>query len=309
MTYRLARSLAELNKYSSSLEQLVQTRTRELQETQAELVKQAHEAGMAEMAVGVLHNIGNAITPAKIDSILLKRNLQNSVIVKNIHLVTEETEAALQHPENLTENEKQRLISIIKLLPETISEEYGQATDTLEKICNKHDHIEGIINLQMRYARLIGDREEVDLNTMVDDALEIMFESLVNRNVCIEKYYGEIPLVRIEQTKLIQIIINLLKNAYEALEEKEKDKRKVVITTSFDQNSSSVLLSIKDNGYGFAPDEKEKMFRFGYTTKTSGSGFGLHSCANFLIANNGTLTADSPGKGKGAEFTIILPTI
>ena len=136
----------------------------------------------------------------------------------------------------------------------------------------------------------------------------MMEDSLTKRSIEIVKNFSEQPLVKMEQTKLIQIVINLIKNAYEAMDHLEKEQRKLIITSFFEKGPPDyVVLSIKDFGIGLTPEEKEKIFQFGYTTKTRGSGFGLHTCANYLIANNGSITAISEGRGKGAEFLIRLP--
>ncbi len=309
MTHQLRISLNQLDDYSRSLEQKVLDRTKELHEAQAELLQQAHEAGMAEMAVGVLHNIGNAITPAKVDAILLGRRLRDSAIRTGLVSAASQMLKGLDHPEELMPSEKGRLMSIIKLLPDSIREEYDNAIADIDKICAKHEHIEGIISLQMRYARLIGKYEEVDVNLVVEDALRMLGESIERRSIELIKTLGDIPMVRIEQAKIIQIVINLIKNGYEALDEVDLlQERRIEIATSFVQEGSAqVVLSVKDTGVGFTQEEKEKMFRFGYTTKKTGSGFGLHSCANFMMANKGSLAAKSAGKGKGAEFVVKIP--
>ena len=73
----------------------------------------------------------------------------------------------------------------------------------------------------------------------------------------------------------------------------------------FDKNFVSVM--IKDNGIGFDPADKAKLFNFGYSTKQRGTGFGLHACGNYMLAQNGHITADSNGIDKGATFTVIIP--
>ncbi len=308
MTRRLRVSLQELDNYSRSLEHKVEERTRELQEAQTDLLQQAHEAGMAEMAVGVLHNIGNAITPAKVDAALLQRRLRGSVIRTNLPEAAKEIHAALDRPEQLSATEKVRLQTIVKLLPEGIREEYDHAIVELNKICAKHEHIEGIISLQMRYARLLGEDEKINLNLIVKDALTMLADSLTQRTIKLEVKLAEIPLVTIEQAKIIQIVINLIKNGYEAMDDPDLLERRLSVATSFTQGPpAQVALSISDTGIGFDPEENEKLFQFGYTTKTTGSGFGLHSCANFLIAHKGSLTAFSKGKGHGAQFVVRLP--
>ena len=310
MTLQLRTSLNQLDEYSRSLEKKVEERTRELKEAQNELLQQAHEAGMAEMAVGVLHNIGNAITPAKVDAALLVRRLRDSPVRTGLASTSEKIALALQNPGKFIAPERDRLVEISTLLPISIREEYDLAIEGLERICGRHEHIEGIVGLQMRYAKLIGEHEEIDLNMVVEDALQMLGESIHQRKIVVEKRLGVIPLIKIEQAKMIQIVVNLIKNGYEAMDTAELPERRLTLTTFVDQDEPPyVSLSVKDTGIGFSDSEKGKMFKFGYSTKQTGSGFGLHSCANFMIANQGSLSAESPGAGKGAEFVVRFPAL
>jgi signal transduction histidine kinase len=308
MTHELRDSYRQLGEYSRSLEQKVEERTKDLREAQANLMKQAHEAGMAEMAVGVLHNIGNAITPAKVGATLLLRKLDESPIRRHLHVIMAQLRELLEEPAKCSEEERQRMFSIIELLPESIKEEYEAATSELKKIQDKHDHIEGIIRLQMRYARLYGASEEVDVNRVAEDALHVLDESIHKRSVTVQKDFSKVPFVRFEQAKLIQIFVNLIKNGFEAMDGSSLEEKILEISSRLEEGPPDyVVLSIKDHGIGFAPGEKEKLFTFGYTTKSKGSGFGLHSCANYLIANKGSIDAKSEGPGKGSEFIVRLP--
>lgn len=200
------------------------------------------------------------------------------------------------------------MLAIIELLPAGIEEEYNRLTQELRLIRDKHEHIESIVKLQMRYARLLGASDEVDVNQVAEDALRMLEDSLRKRSVGVERHFAQVPTVRNEETKLLQIFINLIKNAYQAMDEVPIGQRLLVLTTTVESGDpDQVLLVVKDNGCGFTEEERAKLFVFGYTSKQEGSGFGLHSCANYLIANGGSLEAASPGPGLGAEFTVRLP--
>ncbi len=307
MTRRLRSSHRQLDEYSKSLEQKVAERTRELKDAQANLLQQAHEAGMAEMAVGILHNIGNAVTPAKVSIALLQNRLSKSPLLRYLPSAMERFREVVETAPDLSDKERERLLGITRLLPETVREEYADYSEEIRDLRKKHDHIEGIITLQMRYARLFGDPEEVDVARVADDALQLLDESIRGRSVTVEKNYEPVPRVRIEEAKLIQIIVNLIKNGYEAMDRLEPSERRLTLTVREERGErSQVLFSVRDKGVGFTPGEKEKLFKFGHTTKARGTGFGLHSCANYLIANNASISAESPGKGKGAEFIVRL---
>lgn len=307
MTAELKVSRRQLDEYSKSLEQKVAARTKELKDAQSNLLQQAHEAGMAEMAVGILHNIGNAITPSKVGLFRLFSRAGQKPLLADLPAALDEIAGMIPALATLPDQKKERLLKIIKLVPAAIEEEYALNAGEIEQIRRKLSHIESIIGLQMRYAQIIGDIESVDVPQVVEDALTLLDDALKKRGVHIVKNFSKVPPVRIEKTKLIQIIVNLVKNSYEAMEPVAIEGRTLVLSIRCEKGATeSLVLSVKDNGIGFSPEQRQQLFKFGYTTKAKGSGFGLHSCANYLIAHNGSISARSDGRDKGAEFVVRL---
>jgi signal transduction histidine kinase len=118
----------------------------------------------------------------------------------------------------------------------------------------------------------------------------------------------EVPPVEAEEPKLLQVFVNLIKNGYEAMDNNREQPRQLSISTFLTKGEAPyVYVVVKDTGCGFTEEEKARFFSFGYSTKERGSGFGLHSCANYLIANHGSIEALSGGPGMGAEFIVRLP--
>jgi len=306
MTRKLYISRKQLDAYSRSLEERVDKRTRELQSAQAELVNQAHEAGMAEMAVGVLHNIGNAITPAKVGAELLVKQLQTSRLRTSLIHALEPIPRLIEHASGLSAKNRAYLLNVIQLLPGSLAEEYDRVIGELERISDKHNYIENIISLQMHYARFRDSQSLVDANQVARDALKLLAEGLNQHQIQVELDLMPIAKVRIEESKLLQILVNLIKNGYESMTETPVELR--IIRVSSHSEEDTVVLEVTDNGCGFTEDEQKRMFHFGYSSKERGSGFGLHSCANYLIANNGSIESYSDGPGRGARFAIRLPT-
>ncbi len=303
MTGQLKVSRRQVDEYSKSLEHKVAARTKELKDAQANLLQQAHEAGMAEMAVGMLHNIGNAITPAKVGLFRLFGRMGERPLLRLLPTALAEVEETLSTHPTLSSQQKKRLHSIINLVPAAIKEEYILNSNEIEQVRHKLNHIENIIGLQMRYTQLVGDIEDVEIPLVVEDALSLLEDALNRRSVRVTRDFSQVPPVRIEKAKLIQIVVNLIKNSYEAMDKVVATERSLSLSIRFQQGPPDyVVLSIRDNGVGFSAEEKEKLFTFGFSTKPRGSGFGLHSCANYLIARNGLISAHSDGPGKGAEF-------
>ncbi len=312
MTVSLRGSRNELADYNKSLERKVDERTQKLKEAQDIMIKQAREAGMAEMAVGVLHNIGNAITPAKVSATTLITRLKNSPLRNNLAHASQSLCNMLGSASStcIAEEEVQRMQLIIQLIPESIAEEYGQVETALTQICKKHSHIEEIIRLQRQYARVpIRNQQHIDINRVARDALNMLEDSLRQRKINVKIYFQELPQVQLEEAHLLQILVNLIKNSYESFDGSNKKDMTIVLKSFLeDSEPDHVVFSVKDNGCGFTEEERKNFFRFGYSTKVRGSGFGLHSCANYLIANNGSIDSVSAGPGMGSEFIIRLPT-
>ena len=308
MTNKLRLSHQQLDEYSKSLEEKVTERTRALHETQGLLVQQAHEAGLAEMAVGVLHNIGNAITPAQVGAIALGRHLTNNPLRTKLDQSLQPLGEFLAGHRELSLAERMRFSKIIEHLPQGVNEEFDFAIHELHDISAKHHHIEKIIKLQMRYACLQDNLEFIDINRLIQDATNLLADAISKRQITVEMNFTETPAVRVEEAKLLQVLVNLIKNSYESMDANPSGTRKLTITTGIEPGEpASVYFSLQDTGCGFTEEGKSHLFAFGYSTKARGSGFGLHSCANYIIANHGTIEAESPGLNLGARFTVRFP--
>ncbi|MFA7383960.1 MAG: ATP-binding protein [Desulfurivibrionaceae bacterium] len=309
MTKKLRLMRQQLDEYTYSLEKKVLERTQELQTAQDIMVRQAHEAGMAEIAIGVLHNIGNAITPAQVGTTMLCNHLAESPLRHRLAESLAPILDFLEGKRELSPAEKERCFNIIRYLPLGITEELDRAVSELRAIIVKHRHIESIIRLQMRYARIMDFCELLDINNLVKDALKILGDDIAKRKITVVMHLEEVPPVKVEETKLLQVLVNLIKNGYEAMDGSEVEKRELVITTGtrHENEQLMVLFSVADSGCGFTEEEKKRFFKFGYSTKERGSGFGLHACANYVIANNGVIEAASDGPGKGARFKVLFP--
>lgn len=308
MTQRLRDNQRQLEDYSRSLEEKVMKRTKDLEEAQRIMVQQAHEAGLAEMAVGVLHNIGNAITPAQVAASMLSNQLTTSPLRLRLDQSLSPLRDFLNGTQELSPQERQDYATLLRHLPASLIEEYDRAILELKGIRDKHHHIEAIIKLQMRYARITDHSGLVNITALAQDAINIAASDLSKRKITVTHHLEETPLVRAEETKILQVMVNLIKNSYEAMDSITDGKREIIITTGIQNDEKSwVVFSVKDTGCGFAPEEKNKFFTYGFSTKKRGSGFGLHSCANTIIASHGSIEAVSAGPGKGAEFIFLLP--
>ncbi len=305
LTVQAAISIENASLYYD-LEKKVQERTKELRAAQAELVKHAREAGMAEIAQGVMHNIGNALTPLKTSAQMSYRLLQKSTLRNHLEEALTPVAGIIEASDH---SEKKRLGQIVDLLPQGIEDEYKKLEQELTRINQRIEHIESIIYLQVKYTHAKAFKEMLDINSVMKDALEMMEDNLMKYRILLQTEFGELPNYRGEKHQLLQIFINLIKNAKEAMESTPLDERRLVVSTTLQKSgeASQIAIRIKDNGHGFDAAKKEQLFNYGYTTKQTGTGIGLHTSANYIIGQGGKIEAESAGAGQGSTFTVILP--
>jgi signal transduction histidine kinase len=105
---------------------------------------------------------------------------------------------------------------------------------------------------------------------------------------------------------VLQILINLIRNAKYALDDVERIDKKIVISISA-PNGRYIQIVVSDNGIGIAPENLTRIFAHGFTTREGGHGFGLHSGAIAARSMGGAITVASAGIGRGATFTLELP--
>jgi signal transduction histidine kinase len=167
------------------------------------------------------------------------------------------------------------------------------------------DHIKEIVATQQNYARVAGITEDLPAAELLDAALRMNSAALQRHGVIIQRRFQEVPPVRVDKHKVLQILINLLGNARHAMDEAGMENKLLILGIIQDQGA--VKISISDNGVGIAAENLTRIFRHGFTTKPDGHGFGLHSGALAAKEMGGALRAYSDGPGKGATFILQLP--
>jgi len=175
----------------------------------------------------------------------------------------------------------------------------------IEHLSRNIEHIKEIVAMQQSYARLTGALDDVPPERLIEDALQINTESFAQHGIAIVRSLQPAPPVRVDKHKVMQILINLLRNAKHAVEECQRPDPRIGIAMS--RVNGHVQIQITDNGVGIDPKNMAKVFRHGFTTKKNGHGFGLHSGALAAKEMGGALSASSEGPGRGATFTLQLP--
>jgi C4-dicarboxylate-specific signal transduction histidine kinase len=171
---------------------------------------------------------------------------------------------------------------------------------------NRHiEHIRAIVQVQQTYARHSLMREECELSQLIDDALRIQLESLRRHGVTVHRELAEVPRVKVDKHKVLQILINLISNAKQALDGVPEGRRNLWVKLEAREDVARILVA--DDGVGIAPELAGSLFTHGFTTRKDGHGFGLHSSALAAQLLKGHLTLESAGPGQGAVATLELP--
>jgi PAS domain S-box-containing protein len=296
----------ELSAYRDKLEQMVEDRTRELKKAQEKLISQAMEAGMAQVAAMGLHNIGNAVTPMNvlIDALQKSELAEISQYLEKCFLDLKSHASDLDHYLNHDARGKQVFAYMGELIDSLITQNKKQA-DTFNQMEKALAYISEILSLQQTYAsREQETKELVDLNDLIDDAIRMQMGALDKRRIFIKKKFDDsVPKLLIDKNRLMQVIVNFIKNSYEAIDAQKNDTGgKVIAFSSFVENGC-VGFRISDNGIGIDTEKIEKIFELGQSRKGS-TGFGLHYCKMCVEANGGTIVFTSPGPGKGATVSV-----
>jgi signal transduction histidine kinase len=148
--------------------------------------------------------------------------------------------------------------------------------------------------------------EPVDLNEATREVMALSRSELRRgRTVARPELAEDLPLVLGDRIQLQQVVINLLRNALEAMSDVEDRPREIVIRTARGDDDR-VWLSVRDSGVGVPPEEAERLFDAFYTTKPDGMGIGLSVSRSIVESHGGRLWA-MPNDGPGATFVFSVP--
>ncbi|HYO51174.1 ATP-binding protein [Archangium sp.] len=307
MAHEVQRREEALRQANEKLEQRVEQRTRELTEVQQRLVETARQAGRAEIATNVLHNVGNVLNSVNTSAMLVKERLNGLKLeqVGRVAGLLKEHQGDLAT--FLTQNERGRnVLPFLSQLGQHMREERQELLTLLDDVSRYTDHIGTIVKLQQRYARIPQVHEMVLLADLVEDALRINAEGLARHAVRVERSLAPLPPVRTDKHKVLMILVNLISNAKYALDKTTERERRLTVVLDRPADDR-IRIEVRDNGVGIAPELLTRIFQYGFTTREEGHGFGLHSSALAAQEVGGSLTVHSEGPGRGATFTLELP--
>jgi ligand-binding sensor domain-containing protein/signal transduction histidine kinase/PAS domain-containing protein len=272
-----------------------------------QLMVASRQAGMADVATGVLHNVGNVLNSVNVSANLVVdsvRRSRASSLAKVVDLLDKhQTDLA----EFLTRDEKgKQLHGFLAGLNDHLAAERAALLEELRSLTANIEHIKEIVAMQQANAHRFGVMETAQAAELMENALKMNEAAYSRHNVGLVREFEEVPPILVDKHKVMQILINLLQNAKRACcQSTEKDRRvKVCIRRN---GESAIRMEVADNGVGIPPENLTRIFAHGFTTQADGHGFGLHSGALAAKQLGGTLTAHSEGSGKGTTFILELP--
>jgi len=273
----------------------------------AQLSEVEKQAEMADMMNSMLHNIGNVLNSVNTSTGVIREKIQHSEMlnVRKLVLLLEEHEADLA--DFFTNNPKGKQIpQYLQMLAITWENDEKILLAEAESLEKNVQHVRNIIALQQSLTKTIGNIEKFSIIEVINDALKLNEAAYKRASVALDQKIETIPMIVSDKIKITQIMVNLIKNSIESLLESPAKPKKMGIHLG-KKDSDHFVVQITDNGVGIAPENKAKIFSYGFTTKKNGHGFGLHSCILAAQELGGTLSAESDGVGKGAIFTLVLP--
>jgi DNA-binding LacI/PurR family transcriptional regulator/signal transduction histidine kinase len=280
-----------------------------LRESQRELLEASRLAGVAEMATGVLHNIGNAMNSVTTSANLTIEGLQKL----RINAVSKVSDLLREHRTDLpgffaTDPRGSQLVTYLDDLGKNLQVEKASLLRECDELRTKVQHINQIVASQQNYAKnsFAGLLETVPPEELMIAALLLNDDSLMRHKVVVTREFNPVPPVTVLRQKIVQILTNLIRNAKQSLAQADSPEKRITVRLGA-ASEGRVRFEVVDNGVGIAPENLTRIFAFGFTTKADGHGFGLHASANTAKEMGGALIARSDGMGKGATFVLEIP--
>ncbi len=278
----------------------------ELERTHKEFVQTSRLAGMAEVATSVLHNVGNVLNSINVAGNLVEERVKQSRVAdvrRLAQLLQEHTEDLAAF---LTSDPKgQKVPDFLGQLAEKLDSEQAEVLEEINSLRSNVEHVKEIIAMQQSYARVAGVFESIELADLLEDTLRMNAGGFARHDIKLVRDYRVLPPICTDKHKVLQVLVNLVRNAKYACDDSGRHDKQVTLRTTGEEGR--VRIAVIDNGVGIPAENLTRIFSHGFTTRKDGHGFGLHSGALAARELGGSLTVYSEGPGLGATFTLELP--
>ena len=270
------------------------------------LVDASHRAGKAEVATGVLHNVGNVLNSVNVSANMLKQRIEASPVAYLVQ-AAEIIEKNKHDLESffMKDRRGKHFPQLLNQMTSSFQKERDAQMSELESLSDNINHIKEIVSLQQSFAKKGTVAMNVVPAEVFEDAIKMNDSDLQWYATKIVKEFADVPSMSTSRHDVIQILVNLIRNAHQAIEATDAEEGEIRL--SIREVDAQIVFTVQDSGMGIDPKNMQNLFQHGFTTKATGHGFGLHSCAIAAQELGGTLTVESDGPGQGATFALTLP--
>jgi PAS domain S-box-containing protein len=278
----------------------------ELERVHKQLMSASRQAGMAEVATNVLHNVGNILNSVNISASLVVERVKQSKAPGLARIAALLLEKGAGVGKFIAADERgKRIPEYLATLAEQLVTDQRMSLQELASLRDNLEHIKDTVAMQQSYAKLCGVTETVEVVDLVEDSLRLNAGAFARHGVTLHREFTPVQKITVDKHKVLQILVNLVRNAKYACDESGRTDK--LITLRIDAAAEGVRISVIDNGVGIPAENMGRLFTHGFTTRQSGHGFGLHSGALAAQELGGSLHAMSDGPGRGAAFILELP--
>lgn len=282
-----------------------------MQAMNAKMIELSRQAGMSEIAVSVLHNVGNILNSLCVslsvarEKIVAKRSSRLEKIAQTLF------DGVQNNTNFLTDDEKGKLIPRYLLeFSSMLVKREGEVLHELDEVERYVDHIKSIVVMQKEISGVAGLMESVSMHELCEQAIQMQAHDFNSADIQIIKEFEFGDSILVNKSKLLQVIVNMLGNAKDSLAMCNPENEKIIrISVKKDAHENNVLIAVTDTGVGVEKENVSKIFSMGYSSKEHGHGFGLHMSALAIDEMGGKITFSSEGKNKGASFLTSLPIV
>ncbi len=278
-----------------------------LEDLHKQLLQTSRQAGMAEVATSILHNVGNVLNSVNVSTSLLLERASNCKTADLSRVAALLKQHSADLGAFLTSDSKGAQVPLyLEQLAAYLAREQDGFVAELSSLAKNIDHVKTIIAMQQSYAKVAGVFEIVHPAELIEDALRCNSGALTRHQVEIVRHYDpQVPAITTDKHKVLQILVNIVRNAKYACDDSQRPDKQITVVVGL--GHGCVNISVTDNGIGIPEENLTRIFNLGFSTRREGHGFGLHSSALAAQDLGGSLVASSPGPGQGATFTLELP--
>jgi len=298
--------LAAAAAYFQLMRSRLQRAQAELQEAHQALMRASRQAGMAEVASNVLHNVGNVLNSVNVSANLLDERIRKPAASGLARVAAMLEEQGDQLGSFIASDERgKRLPTYLTQLSSQLLADREAALKELASLVKSIEHMKDIVRMQQSYATYGGVVEIVAVADLVNDSMRLNEEAFSRHGVTLACEFEEVPVITVDKHRVLQILVNLIRNAKYACEDSGRSDKLIKIRVA--PCALGVAIEVVDNGVGIPAENMTRIFSHGFTTRAGGHGFGLHSAALAAHELKGALRVASDGPGCGATFRLELP--